>query len=153
MEAYNMSNLGEVDVIYKYNDTLENRPYIRNSEEAISVLKKLYHKDKIGMQEQFVVVFLNTNKQVIGSSNLFTGGIAGTVVDIKIVLATALKLLASGILISHNHPTGNLKASNQDIILTDKLKKALEMMDIKLIDHLIVSPNFNFLSFLGEGLI
>lgn len=149
----NISNLGELDVIYKYQNSLSDRPTIKTSDDAILILKDLYSFEKLGLQEQFVVIFVNRSNTVIGCTNLFSGGISGTVVDVKIVIAMALKLMATSILISHNHPSGNLAPSEQDIKLTKKIKAALEFMDMSLVDHLIVSPEFKFLSFVNEGLL
>jgi DNA repair protein RadC len=150
---YNMNNLGEVDVIYKYQSSLADRPSIKNSSDAISVLKELYNHNRIGLQEQFIVVYVNRANKVIGCTNLFCGGSTSTVVDLKIILALGLKLMASGVLISHNHPSGNLTASEEDIKLTKKIKQALVLMDMILLDHIIVDPNYKFISFAEEGII
>lgn len=149
----NINNLGEVDVVYRYDSSMENRPYIKDADDALNVLRGLYIEEKLGVQEQFVVVFLNRANQVIGSSNLFLGGLTGTIVDTRIVLAMALKLLASSILISHNHPSGKLQPSEEDKIITSKMKAALEFMDIKLLDHIIISPTFSYVSFVNDGYI
>lgn len=153
MDNTNISNLGEVDVIYRYTSTLNDRPLVRTSEDALAIIKQLYILDKLGLQEQFVVVYLNRCNRVIGTSNLFTGGVAGTVVDVKILLSVGLKLMASNILVSHNHPSGNLKPSNEDIALTKKIKIALECLDMTLLDHIIINPNYEYLSFANEGLL
>lgn len=149
----NITNLGEVDVIYRYSDTLNNRPEIKTAEDALAILKQLYNSEKLGLQEQFVVVYLNRCNKVIGTSNLFIGGVSGTIVDMKILLSVGLKLMASGILVSHNHPSGNLEPSNKDIALTKKIKIALEYMDMTLLDHIIISPAYEYLSFANEGLL
>jgi DNA repair protein RadC len=75
------------------------------------------------------------------------------VVDIRIILAAALKLLATGVLIAHNHPSGNLKPSSEDIKITKKLKGALELMDIVLLDHIILCPEHHYLSMSEEGIL
>jgi DNA repair protein RadC len=79
-----------------------------------------------------------------------TGGITGTVVDIRLLLSVALKTAATGIILAHNHPSGNLKPSEADKELTNKIKKASEYMDIKLLDHLIISSD-SYLSFSEQG--
>lgn len=149
----NINNLGEVDVIYKYKSSLNDRPVIKSSDDALDVLFSLFHKDKIGLQEQFVVVYLNRGNKVIGSSNLFTGGISVTVVDMKIILSLGLKLMASSILIAHNHPSGNLKPSEEDKRITNKLFDASKLLEIQLLDHLIVTPDMKYFSFANEGLL
>ena len=74
-------------------------------------------------------------------------------VDIKILLSIALKIAASNIIIAHNHPSGNLKPSNADIELTNRIVKACSYFDVILLDHLIISPNQNFFSFKDDGTI
>lgn len=149
----NMSNLGEIEVSYRYDNTLADRPIIKSAEDAIDVLKNLYHLERIGLQEQFVIVFLNRANKVIGSSNLFVGGLTGTVVDIKLVLAIGLKLMASSIIISHNHPSGNIKPSEEDKKITNKLCDASKLLEIQLLDHLVVTPDMKYFSFANEGLL
>lgn len=149
----NTSELGEISIGYKYLSSIENRPKITDTKEAYDVCKLLIDADKIGIQEQFVIIYLNNSNVVIGSCNAFTGGHTGTVVDIKIIVATALKLMATSVIICHNHPSGNTKPSNQDITLTKKIKSALEFMDMKLIDHIIVTPFDTYSSFIQEGLL
>jgi DNA repair protein RadC len=148
----NIANLGEVTVGYKYNSSLQNRPKITDVKMAHEIIMRMMDMDKIGLQEQIVVLYLNQANLVIGSSNAFTGGLTGSVVDIRIIVATALNLMATGVIIAHNHPSSNLKASTQDITLTKKLKTALSYMDINLLDHLIVTPENEYLSMSNEGL-
>lgn len=149
----NMSNLGEIEVSYRYDNALADRPIIKSAEDAIDVLRNLYHLERIGLQEQFVIVFLNRANKVIGSSNLFVGGLTGTVVDIKLVLAIGLKLMASSIIISHNHPSGNIKPSEEDKKITNKLCDASKLLEIQLLDHLVVTPDMKYFSFANEGLL
>lgn len=149
----NIANLGEVTVGYKYNSSLQNRPKITDVKMAHDIIMRMMDMDKIGLQEQIVVLYLNQANLVIGSSNAFTGGLTGSVVDIRIIVATALNLMATGVIISHNHPSSNLKASTQDITLTKKLKTALSYMDINLLDHIIVTPENEYLSMSNEGLL
>jgi DNA repair protein RadC len=148
----NIANLGEVTVGYKYNSSLQNRPKITDVKIAHEIIMRMMDMNKIGLQEQIVVLYLNQANLVIGSSNAFTGGLTGSVVDIRIIVATALNLMATGVIIAHNHPSSNLKASTQDITLTKKLKTALSYMDINLLDHLIVTPENEYLSMSNEGL-
>ena len=149
----NLSNLGEIEVSYRYDNALADRPIIKSADDAIDVIKNLYHLDRIGLQEQFVIVFLNRANKVIGSSNLFVGGLTGTVVDIKLVLAIGLKLMASSIIISHNHPSGNIKPSEEDKKITNKLCDASKLLEIQLLDHLVVTPDMKYFSFANEGLL
>ena len=149
----NVCNLGELSVGYKYTSSLENRPKITNNKEAFEVLSAIFDKNRIGLQEQFIVVLLNNANIVIGTLNVFSGGLNSTIVDVRIIVATALNIMATGIIIAHNHPSGNLQPSKEDILLTKKLKTALEFMDINLLDHFIISPEYKFKSFSEEGLL
>ncbi len=106
-----------------------------------------------GLQhEEFWVVFLNTANKVLGHNKVSQGGVSGTVMDIRLILKKALELLASSLVIAHNHPSGNLQPSKQDEQITQKLKQAAAQMDIKLLDHLIVTDH-GYYSFSDEGLI
>ena len=95
---------------------------IQNSSDAIALLRQLYDKNKIHYKEESIAIFLNRNNDVLGFQKLSSGGLSGTIVDARILFSIALKTLSSGIILSHNHPSGNLKPSNQDVSLTDRLK-------------------------------
>lgn len=148
----NISNLGEFNVEYIYHSNLNNRPCIKSSQDAYEIVKLLYDMKKIGLQEQIVVLYLNNNNTVIGSCNLSSGTLTSAIVDLRLILASALKLMATSLIISHNHPSGKMIASEQDKQLTKKLNTALEQCDIKLLDHIIISPFDEYLSLKDEGI-
>ncbi len=100
-----------------------------------------------------MAMYLNRSNRVIGVYHMSTGGITGTVVDIRLLLSVALKTAATGIILAHNHPSGNLKPSEADKELTNKIKKASEYMDIKLLDHLIIAQEGKYFSFNEDGLL
>ncbi|MFC2086777.1 DNA repair protein RadC [Bacteroidota bacterium] len=102
--------------------------------------------------EEFWVVLLNRSNRIIEKFKLSQGGVSGTVMDVRIILKNAIEKLASAIIICHNHPSGNLTPSEADKNITRKLKSASEIMEIKLLDHIIVSDN-GFLSFSDDGLL
>lgn len=102
--------------------------------------------------EEFWVLLLNRANQVLKKVQISSGGVTGTVVDAKIIFKQALEHLACGIILAHNHPSGNLQASEQDIQLTQKIKAAGILLDIQLLDHLIITNN-HFLSFVEEGIM
>jgi len=114
-------------------------------EEIMDVLSDLPH-------EEFWVMYMNRANEVIERKNISKGGVSGTVADIKIILKQALELLSSSMIVCHNHPSGNLKPSQQDIALTKKIAEAAKNIDMKLLDHIIVGNNAYF-SFADEGLI
>ena len=111
----------------------------------IPVLRDLGH-------EVFYVLYLSQSSSVIRLENIGQGGLTSTVADIRIILKNALLYSASRLIVAHNHPSGNLKASKEDIAMTKKLKEAAALMDIKLLDHLIIGDN-NYCSMADEGLI
>ena len=150
--SMNLSNLGEFSVEYKYHSNLQNRPKVTSSRDAYEIAKNVFDMKKIGLQEQIVVLYLNNSNIVIGCCNLHTGALTGVTVDIRHIIASALKLMATGILLFHNHPSGKMIASEQDKILTNKLEKALDLLDIKLLDHIIISPFDEYLSLKDEGI-
>lgn len=102
--------------------------------------------------EEFWIIFLNNSNKVLQKQQLSKGGITGTLVDVRLVLKTALEVGATGLILVHNHPSGTLKPSEADKQLTKKLKTASESLDIKVLDHVIVTENAYF-SFADEALL
>jgi DNA repair protein RadC len=145
-----MNQIAEIGLTYKP-VTLSNTP-ITSSHQAYEILIQHWSSDLIQLQEEFKVLLLNRAHHVLGIVHLSKGGTSGTVVDMKLLFAVALKTIASGIILAHNHPSGNLKPSETDLVLTRKVTKGCEMLDICLLDHLIVT-NKGYLSFKDEVLI
>ncbi|NQX91312.1 MAG: JAB domain-containing protein [Flavobacteriales bacterium] len=114
---------------------------IGTSQDAEEVLRKTFDPNTIEMREEIKVIFLNRGNQVLGVTTLSQGGVSGTVCDVKLLMATALKSLASGIIIAHNHPSGNLKPSEADNQITEQIKHVGKFFDIVLLDQLILSKN------------
>ncbi|WP_100610652.1 RadC family protein [Confluentibacter lentus] len=102
--------------------------------------------------EEFWIIFLNNSNKVIQKKQLSKGGITGTLVDVRLVLKSALEVGATGLILAHNHPSGTLKPSEADKQLTNKLKTASESLDIKVLDHLIVTEKAYF-SFADENVL
>ena len=102
--------------------------------------------------EEFHILLLNRSNTVIRKEFVSRGGVSGTVVDQKIIFKIALEHLASSIILCHNHPSGNLKPSDQDILLTKKLKEAGFLLEIPILDHLIITDS-GYFSFADEGII
>jgi len=103
-------------------------------------------------QEVFTVVFLNQSNKVIRSEQVSQGGITGTVADPRLILKRALELEATSLILCHNHPSGNLRPSRADELLTQKLKEGAALMDIRVLDHLIVGEA-GYFSFMDEGMM
>lgn len=127
----------------------EEKPKINSSKDAFDLLKghlmDLTH-------EEFWVLYLNRSNRVLNKKRISEGGVAGTVADPKIIFKLALEELASGVIVAHNHPSGNLTASQSDLDLTQKLKEAGKFLEIQLLDHLIIA-NQKYYSFADEGLL
>ncbi|MDD3741146.1 MAG: DNA repair protein RadC [Bacteroidales bacterium] len=102
--------------------------------------------------EEFHIMFLNRANIIIDSIRLSTGGTTGTVMDVKLIIKQALDRLAQGLIIAHNHPSGNKQPSKADFDITKKIKEAAAIMDISLLDHIIIAGN-NYYSFADEGAI
>lgn len=122
---------------------------ITSSDDAFQLL----HGDMMDLNhEEFWLLLLKRNNEVIKKEMLSRGGVSGTVVDAKIIFKRALEETASGLILAHNHPSGNLKPSQEDINLTKRLKEAGKSLDISVLDHLIITDH-TFFSFADEGLL
>lgn len=142
------NEIAEIKVSYNSVNTPEVK--ITSVQKAAEVLLSTWDIDTIELQEEFKVMFLNKVNLVLGIYPLSKGTTSGTLVDVKLIFGAALKSNASGIIISHNHPSGNLNPSDADIELTKKIKKCADFLDINLIDHIIITKN-GYYSFSAEG--
>ena len=124
---------------------------IISSNDAFQIIKQFYFDD-IEIFESFFILCLNRNNQTIAYAKISQGGVAGTVVDIKIIAKYAIDCLASGVILAHNHPSGNLKPSNEDLAITKRIKEGLKILDISVLDHLILTSQ-GYLSFGDEGIL
>lgn len=139
-------------MVYKTKVKPSQRPKITTSGESAELLQKIWNEDKIEFVEQFKVLLLNRCNRVLGVVDISSGGITGTVADPRLIFVAALKANATSIIISHNHPSGNLSPSRADEELTQKIKNAGLFLDIKLLDHVIVTTE-GYYSFADEGLL
>jgi DNA repair protein RadC len=126
-------------LIKEYDNKMK-RTKITSSEDAYKCAKNFWHED-IEIYESFFICMLNTANESVGYVKLSQGGINGTVVDIRILTKYVIDSLCSNVILFHNHPSGNLKPSKEDINITKKVKDALKLFDIKLLDHLILSKD------------
>ena len=124
---------------------------IISSNDAFKVIKQFYFDD-IDIFESFFILCLNRNNQTIAYAKISQGGVAGTVVDIKLIAKYAIDCLASAVILAHNHPSGNLKPSNEDLAITKRIKEGLKILDISVLDHLILTSQ-GYLSFGDEGIL
>ena len=148
----NQWEVAEIQLSYKSNVKPSQRPRITGSKDAYEVLLQCWDTTKIDLLEQFKVIFTNRGNKVLGVMEVSSGGIAGTVADSRLIFAAAIKALATGIIISHNHPSGNLTPSQADIDLTRKIKEGGKLLEIQLLDHIIVTSE-GYYSFADEGII
>ena len=148
-----MSRVSEIQVSYINKIKAKETRKIKYSFDIAELLFETWNKNTIELHESFKVILLNNSNKVKGIFEMSSGGITGTLVDLRILFAVALKTLATSIIISHNHPSGNLKPSQSDIRLSNKIKKASELLDIKLLDHLIITPNQEYYSFADDGIL
>lgn len=143
-----MNTIKEIQV--SYSSGKSDKIKIKNSKDSYELLLSCWSEDTIELQEEFKVLLLNRNNQVLGVYPLSRGGVSGTFVDAKLVFSVALKCNASSIILAHNHPSGNLTPSETDKSLTKKLKQAGLHLDIMVLDHVILSKE-GYYSFVDEG--
>jgi len=146
--------VAEIEVVYQPACGNRNKPRVGAPEDSVKYLLTGYDKNTIALQEQFVVLYLNRNNKVLGVYRASSGGMTSAIVDLRIVLSVALKIAATAFIMSHNHPSGSLQPSVNDMELTKKAKEAAKFMNLTLIDHIIFdSVGVEYLSFAEEGLL
>jgi DNA repair protein RadC len=144
--------VAEIQLTYRSNVKPSLRPKISTSRDAFEVLRRSWDIDKLEFVEQFKVLLTNRANKVLGIFEVSTGGITGTVADPKLIFVAAIKANACGVLVAHNHPSGNLQPSQADIELTKRIKEGGKLLDIQLLDHLIITSE-GYCSFSDEGII
>jgi len=145
--------VNEIKISYKENISIPKIDTIKSSDDAAKLLFDNWDSDTIGLYESFKVMLLNNSNMVKGITQISQGGITGTLVDLRILFAVILKSLSVGIILCHNHPSGRLTPSKADKELTEKIKKAADLLDIKVLDHLIITPSSHYYSFADNGLL
>ena len=149
-----INTVTEITLVYKNKQKASERITITNSSDAHRCIQAGFDADTLALQEQFVCAYLNRANQVLGIYKASVGGITGTVADPRLILSTALKVGASGILLAHNHPSGKLRPSRVDEELTRKIREGAALFDIKVLDHLILEPmGESYFSFADDGLL
>lgn len=143
-------NISEIKV--SYTNPSKTLQVIKDSRSSYELLLTCWDKNTLELQEEFKVLLLNRRNAVLGIYPLSRGGLAGTIVDAKLVFSVALKCNASNIILAHNHPSGSLIPSEADKRLTEKIKTAAKYLDMQVLDHIIVTKN-DFYSFADNGLL
>lgn len=147
----NIPTLQEVEVLYTNKIKKSERIKISSSLDAEQVFRQIWN-EFIEIKESSYVLLLNNANEVLGYHLLSIGGKTSTIIDITSILMIALKTNSGGILIAHNHPSGNKKPSEEDKVITKKLINACETVGLRFYDHLIVTAE-SYFSFLDDGMI
>ena len=125
---------------------------ITSPDKMVEVMRSIFDADTILWTEEVIMVCLNRANDVVGYYKISSGGFSGSVVDPRVVMTIALQNASSSIILAHNHPSGNLKPSEGDKAITEKIKNACAFFDMKLLDHLIITDE-SYFSFNEGGLI
>ena len=145
--------ISEVRLVYRTKVKASDRLQVKSSKDAFDIFMENWNLDSIEHIEEFKLLLMNRSNSVLGILAVSKGGILGTVTDIRLIYQAAIKANASGIIVAHNHPSGNLNPSESDTKLTQKIKEAGNLMDIQLLDHLILTMDGSYYSFADNGLL
>jgi len=151
MKTIEMNRIAEVKMVYKTRVKPSDRPVIKSSADVFRTVMDTWDKDTLEYIEEFKLLLLNRANKLLGVAKISQGGISGTVTDVRVILQYALKSCASGIILCHNHPSGNTQPSESDLKITMKVKEAAGLMDIQLLDHIILTPDGSCYSFADNG--
>lgn len=144
------NKIAEIEISYQ--SKIMSDMKIDSNQKAFEILKDNWNLNTIELFEEFKIILLNRSNNILGIYNLSKGGTSSTIVDMKLLFSIALKSNASSIIVCHNHPSGNLKPSKNDIEITKTINKICKLFDIQLLDHLIITRN-NYYSFKIENFI
>ncbi|WP_299529727.1 RadC family protein [Ulvibacterium sp.] len=145
--------VNEIRISYKERIPATFWQKINSSKDAADLIYQHWDKQTIQVHESFKVMLLNNNNKVKGIYQLSKGGITSTVIDMRILFAVILKSLSVAIILTHNHPSGTLKASQADREITQKIKKAANLFDVRLLDHILIAPNGRYYSFADNEIL
>jgi len=144
--------VAEISVSYHPKHSLN--PVVTCSIHAYVLFKAFFPTDTIHLQERFVAMYLNRANRLIGLYLVSIGGTIEVIADIRLILSVALKTAATSIMLAHNHPSGALSPSPADRVITSQIHEAANLMDIKLLDHIILSPKAGeYYSFVDDGML
>lgn len=142
----------EIKLTYTRKVRADERPKVTCSEDAHELFRANWDDMTINLFEEFKILLLVRNNCCMGIVPISQGGVSGTIADAKLIFVSALKARACGIILGHNHPSGNLKESSTDRNLTKRLVKAGKFLDLPILDHLIITDE-NYTSFADNGLM
>lgn len=144
--------IAEIELRYKATINASDRITVTSPRQASEIFRHYWNDDHIELLECFKLLLLNTQCQVLGIIDLCKGSTSKAIADPRIIFAAALKACAKQIILAHNHPSGILKPSPEDIALTKKLSDGAKLLDIKIVDHFILTAE-HYYSFSEEGLL
>lgn len=142
----------EVQLVYYNKTRAKDRPQIKSSQQAYDALMSIWDMGQIALAEEFNILLLDRHLRLMSYCNLARGGTDGVLIDIRLAFATALKRRASSMILAHNHPSGNVEPSKDDIRLTKKFVEAGHILNISINDHLIVTPDSSY-SMASNGIL
>ncbi len=147
------TKVAEVSLKYKTRIKPSDRVQIKSSSDAYNIFIQGWNQDTLEHVEEFKILLLNRANKALGTAQISLGGTAGTVTDVKLIFQYALKTNAQGLIICHNHPSGNNQPSDADKKITQKIREAAELLDMHLMDHIIITPHDGYYSFADDGLL
>jgi DNA repair protein RadC len=142
--------IAEVKISYSSKQKVKDRTKITGSEDAVNVFRSVF--PSLEHIEYVYLLLLNRQNQVLGYHLVSKGGISGTVIDVRVIFQVALNANATGIILAHNHPSGNLSVSGADRKITEQICEAGKFLDIPLLDHVILTED-SYLSMADDGII
>ncbi|MBW8244263.1 JAB domain-containing protein [Muricauda oceani] len=145
--------VNEIKVSYKQRIPSRQWPKISGSQDTAALLYERWDQDTIALYETFKVAILNNGNRVKAIIELSHGGMTGAIVDVRLLFGIVLKVAGTGIILSHNHPSATLTPSQADRQITEKIRKAGAILDIRLLDHIILAPDGSHYSFADEGIL
>ena len=146
------SRIAEISVSYSHPIKYDERIKMTSLATAVTVLRYVWDESSIELYESFKVILLNRNNRLLGVASIAEGGITNTVVDVRILFGIALKSTAVGIILAHNHPSGNINPSESDRFLTKKIIEGANLLEIMVMDHIIITKD-NHYSFLDNNIL
>lgn len=152
MQQSELFQIAEIEITYKRAQSLENLPTINSSKAAADIFMQSWNMNQIEYREEFKILLLNRPLKPLGIVNISSGGLDATCVDIRLILAAALKANAAVMIAAHNHPSGATKPSRNDEVITKRIVQAGALLNIPLEDHLIITRHA-FFSFSDNGLL
>lgn len=140
----------EIEISIRYKGAPRRDVTIKSSKTAAEVMRGMFNADQMAWTEEFIMICLNAACNVIGYYKVSRGGMCATVADVRVIAQVALQSCATSVIIAHNHPSGSTKPSDADKQMTKKIRDGLQTLEIRLIDHLIITED-SFYSFSDEG--